>query len=399
MDDMRRLVAEGRAGLPGIGEVRHGEVPEVLPYVVVIDGVRVEPTAAYLTSLVLSDVSPLTVRSYAYDLLRWWRVLTAIEVVWDRATRDEVEVMVGWLRTSANPQRHRANLSAPQPGSVNLRTGKPVLATGYAASTINHALTVVSSFYEFHALYGRGPAVNPVPESAARRRLLSHQSPLEPWPKVRRASLRQKTPHRAPRSIPDDRWSDLFDMMGCDRNRALLAFYVSSGARASELLGVTGERVDWGNQRLWVVSKGSRDLAPVPGSPEAFDYLRRYFTQCGTPRPPEAIWRTLRGPARPLTYSAMRRIIQRANDHLGTNWSLHDLRHTAAIRMVHDPQLTLPEVQAVLRHRHLASTEVYLQPRIEELHDKLQEHFARPRPEQTLTAGYRPEDMRTVFGG
>ena len=67
--------------------------------------------------------------------------------------------------------------------------------------------------------------------------------------------------------------------------------------------------------------------------------------------------------------------------------------------MVHDPQLTLPEVQAVLRHRHLASTEVYLQPRIEELHDKLQEHFARPRPEQTLTAGYRPEDMRTVFGG
>ncbi len=95
----------------------------------------------------------------------------------------------------------------------------------------------------------------------------------------------------------------------------------------------------------------------------------------------------------------MRRVLQRANERLGTNWSLHDLRHTAAARMAADPALTLPEVQAVLRHRQLSTTTRYLQPRVEELHDKLAEHYSRPRPQQSFTPGYDPEDFRTVFGG
>ena len=64
-------------------------------------------------------------------------------------------------------------------------------------------------------------------------------------------------------------WDELFDSMTCDRDRALLACYVSSGARASELLGVTVDRVDWAGQRLWVMSKGSRMLEEVPASPDS----------------------------------------------------------------------------------------------------------------------------------
>jgi hypothetical protein len=57
---------------------------------------------------------------------------------------------------------------------VNLRTGKPLLRAGYAASTVNHALTVVSSFYAFHLHYGRGPVINPVPVRAERRHWTLH---------------------------------------------------------------------------------------------------------------------------------------------------------------------------------------------------------------------------------
>ena len=363
-----------------------------------IGGEAVEPISTYLGELALSDTSPLTVKSYAHDLLRWWRLLTLVDVAWDRAGRAEVELLVGWLRSAANPQRRRASLSVPEPGSVNLKTGKQALGAGYAPSTINHQLTVLAVFYEFHMLFGRGPLVNPVPVAADRRRLLGHRSPLEPVPVFRRAPLRQKVPKRAPRSIPDALWDELFETMGNDRDRALLAFYVSSGARASELLELIGERVDWGRQRIWVVSKGSREVSMVPGSPEAFGYLARYFDAYGTPGPQDRVWRTMRGAPRPLTYWAMRRVMQRANDQLETNWSLHDLRHTAATRMATDPQLTLPEVQTIMRHRHLATTEAYLQPRIEELHDKLQEHFRRPRPQQSYPAGYRPEDVESVFG-
>src|SRR5207249_3718201 len=127
--------------------------------------------------------------------------------------------------------------------------------------------------------------------------------------------------------------------------RALLAFYVSSGARASELLGVGIEDVDWAQQRIWVISKGTRDRQAIPASPEAFSFLARYLDTAGAPPPGTPVWRTLRGEPRPLTYWAMRQVLERANAHLGTNWTLHDLRHTAAARLASDPQITMPEVQ------------------------------------------------------
>jgi integrase len=100
-----------------------------------------------------------------------------------------------------------------------------------------------------------------------------------------------------------------------------------------------------------------------------------------------------------LTYWATRRILQRANDKLGTNWTLHDARHTAAVRMSGDERLTLAEVQTILRHAHLDTTGRYLTARVEDLHDKLQEHYAKPRPQRTFAAGYDAEDIKAVFGG
>ena len=91
--------------------------------------------------------------------------------------------------------------------------------------------------------------------------------------------------------------------------------------------------VDWGRQRIWVVSKGTRDRQAIPASPESFTYLGRYLADAGLPPTGQPIWRTLRGEQRPLTYWAMRQVIERANRHLGTNWTLHDLRHTAATRL------------------------------------------------------------------
>jgi len=159
---------------------------------------------------------------------------------------------------------------------VNVKTGKPSLRTGYAPATINHALTVVHGFYSFHGRFGDGPVMNPVPVSAQRRLVLAHRSPLEPVPFVRRGRLRQKVPRPAPRAVPDALWDELFAAMGCDRDRALPEFYVSPGARASELLGLILEDVDWGGQLVCVVSKGTRappagpgvaGRVPLPGDP------------------------------------------------------------------------------------------------------------------------------------
>jgi site-specific recombinase XerD len=74
----------------------------------------------------------------------------------------------------------------------------------------------------------------------------------------------------------------------------------------------------------------------------------------------QPLWWTLRRPFRPLTYDAARAMFTRANAALGANWSLHDLRHSAAYRMVRDPGVSLTDVQWVLGHAHLSTTQRYV---------------------------------------
>ncbi len=174
--------------------------------------------------------------SYAKALLRWWRFLAAIEVGWERAERTDVRDFVLWLRTTTKPHARRLG---PAPGSGNALTGKTHLAAGYAPRTINHNLTVLSAFYDFHAAMSCGPVRNPVPaaQSVIGDRADAHHNPSEPFRPRRRGAYRQGLPKRIPRGVSDAQFNDLFAARGCHRDRAMLAFYVSSGARASELLG------------------------------------------------------------------------------------------------------------------------------------------------------------------
>ena len=61
-------------------------------------------------------------------------------------------------------------------------------------------------------------------------------------------------------------------------------------------------------------------------------------------------------------YDAMRMVFNRANTVLGSNWTLHDLRHTALKRMARDPHMSLADVQWVAGHAHITTTEIYLEP-------------------------------------
>lgn len=397
---VRDAIAEGRVALPRIGEVTDGP-GAWLPYVLLdADGGEVSVVSTYLRALMVGDASPLTCKSYANDLLRWFRLLWMIKVPWQQATEGEVALLVSWMRNAENPQRRRQRTDSPAAGTVNLKTGKPSLERGYAKSTINHCMTGISNFYAHHARYGEGPVSNPVPENKARRRALGHRSPIDARKPFRRAPMRQKIPVKAPRSIPDEQWDELFGAMTNNRDRALMAFYVSSGGRASEVLEIRPGDVDWAKQRIYVVSKGTRLREPIPASPEAFHYLALYLDEYGMPEADGPVWRALRGDPRPLTYSALRRSLQRANGKLGTNWTLHDTRHTAAQRMNDSDKLSLTEVQTVLRHSELSTTGRYLQPRMDELVGKMTEFYAMPRETATTFApGYDPEDVKAVFGG
>jgi integrase len=102
-----------------------------------------------------------------------------------------------------------------------------------------------------------------------------------------------------------------------------------------------------------------------------------------------------------LTYDALRAVLRRANRLLGANWTMHDLRHTCALRMLRDPRLSLVDIQRLLGHAHLSSTQVYLELDDREVIEKIREHLAAPPPVAILDAslGYSPDDLAVLLGG
>jgi integrase len=97
-------------------------------------------------------------------------------------------------------------------------------------------------------------------------------------------------------------------------------------------------------------------------------------------------------------------MFERVNERAGTAATLHSLRHTAAYRMAEDPALPLTDVQHVLGHAQLTTTQIYLTPRKQDVIRRLLAHHA----EQTRRAsqrvshppapGYSPETLAVLFG-
>jgi site-specific recombinase XerD len=172
------------------------------------------------------------------------------------------------------------------------------------------------------------------------------------------------------------------------------------------LLGVLGSGADPGQQLITVIRKGSRVLQQLPASPDAFVWLRLYQQQMFglVPAGPDhPVWWTLRRPFRPLAYHAARAMFVRANAVLGANWSLHDLRHSAAYRMARDPQMPITDVQWVLGHAHLSTTQIYITATAEDVVESVLAHHRRQaagqasRVEEPPTR-YRARTLDVLFG-
>jgi site-specific recombinase XerD len=400
--------------VPSLGCVTAtGDVWE--PYQVVDPcGAVVGPAGLFLKDLQASGRSLSTQRSYALALLRWFRFLWAADVAWDQVTRAEARDFCRWIQLAAKPSRpgSRAGrqVGSGRAGAPNAVTGKLSPGRGYAGATAAHSESVLRGFYEFHREAGSGPMVNPFPLVRGRGvRAHAHRSPMEPRRDERSGLYRPRLAVRAPRRIPDEYVDALFAGLRSNRDRALVAFWVSTGARASELLGASRGDADPGQQLITVIRKGSRALQPLPASPDAFVWLRLYQAETDKLVPAgrdEPLWWTLRHPFRPLGYHSAYRMFARVNEGLGANWSLHDLRHTAAYRMARDPAMPLSDVQWVLGHARLTTTQIYLNPVPEEvIASVLAYHAARDqaahdrgRGKAQAPARYRPESLRVLFG-
>lgn len=105
--------------VPRVGRVEETGNP-TLPYRLLdADGAEVAAVSEFLRDMLANDDSPASLRSYAYELLAWFRFLWAVEVAWDRAGRAEARDFALWLKTVKKPPRPR------RPGCSAARVDQP----------------------------------------------------------------------------------------------------------------------------------------------------------------------------------------------------------------------------------------------------------------------------------
>jgi hypothetical protein len=94
--ELSALVVSRAGGLVATGQERE-------PYRLIDPaGQVVEPVSMFLRELLAMGRSTATLRSYAMDLLRWWRFLDAVGIGWDRASRAEARDFSCWIGLTVN---------------------------------------------------------------------------------------------------------------------------------------------------------------------------------------------------------------------------------------------------------------------------------------------------------
>jgi len=167
------------------------------------------------------------------------------------------------------------------------------------------------------------------------------------------------------------------------RDTALLEVLYSTGARVSELAGLTQENVDLLSGVIKVLGKGSKERICPLGGP-ACRALRRLMEADAEPWDAPTgragkrarVFRGVHGSA--LTTRSMERIVKKYLIEAGLNPALtpHALRHSFATHLL-DAGADLRSVQELLGHASLSTTQIYTHVTVERLKKVYEE--AHPR--------------------
>lgn len=143
------------------------------------------------------------------------------------------------------------------------------------------------------------------------------------------------------------------------RNHAIMATYIYTGLRRSELIKLQLTDLDLEAGTILVrQAKGNKDRI-VPIHYKLKPILKRYLADRKKARKESMhLFVGARG-SKPLTESGIKRIYERIREASGVHFTPHQLRHTFASVAV-EQGLALPKVQQILGHSSLQSTMIYL---------------------------------------
>jgi integrase/recombinase XerD len=216
-------------------------------YVVIDDeGILVEPIVRYLKYLDRIGAARNTIRSYAIILKQYWEYLSQQQLDWQQITLDELAQFVLWLKLPT--------------GSLRILPAQPVLQAR-SNRTINHALAVLSSFYDYHWRIDTistnvkdKTTIYLHPRARRYKSFLHHITKGSP---VAKNILKQKAEKRQrPPTITKTEVQMLLNACSNQRDRLLVWLLYESAMRVGEALALYVEDVDVAENRLYVRDRG-----------------------------------------------------------------------------------------------------------------------------------------------
>lgn len=171
-----------------------------------------------------------------------------------------------------------------------------------------------------------------------------------------------KKPRTQPRGLPADAVTAALRACPDQRARLIIVLMVQLGLRRMEVAGLDCADVDLTNRVLIVRGKGGHERV-LPITAEAHDEVQAYLGMFPASHGP--LIRSYRHPRRGISpiwvgdivrYALLEAGVKQAR---GDGVSAHAFRHTAATDMLR-AGAHVRDVQAVLGHRSLSTTEVYL---------------------------------------
>jgi integrase/recombinase XerD len=286
---------------------------------------------AFLDAQRLRQLSPRSLRAYAYDLLHFAR--------WLQSTRRPLaklnqSCLLDYVRSQLDHE--------PKP----------------TPSTINHRLGVLRCLYRFH--YGRD-----IPAGKSHfQHTYTTRSSLgygRPQPKLA-TGLRLRQPRRVVVPLSAEEVACFWKGFRTFRDLALLALMLLDGLRSCELLHLQLEDLRFSEAQLRVLGKGNKKrVLPLPAETIAVleNYLRLERPLTNSP----ALFVSLKGRrrGRPMTAAGLRSLFRhhrRASNVPHAN--PHRFRHTFGTDMVR-AGISLPALMHLMGHARIHTTMLYVE--------------------------------------
>ena len=307
-------------------------VPSASPYRLLDgQGQEIAWANAFLDAQRIRQLSPRSLRAYAYDLLhfaRWWpdppRSLSEITE----------STLLDYVRHQLDQQ--------PQP----------------TPQTVNHRLGVLHCLYRFH--YGRE-----IPAGQSHfQRTYTTRSSLG-YGRPRRAvavGLRLRQPRRVMVPLCADEVAKFWRSFRTFRDLALVGLMLLDGLRSCEALALQLEDLQPADARLRVLGKGDKQrVLPLPG--EIIQALQSYLRLERPLTNSPYLFVSLKGRRRgqPMTSAGLRSLFRhhRLSSQV-PHANPHRLRHTFGADMVR-AGISLPALQHLMGHSQIHTTMLYVQ--------------------------------------